>query len=149
MREERLREEQLLLKEQKRKEEQDAQKERQKEQERLLRTREAMEENQRQLESKRKAVEEERTAGLMLREKFKNDVDAFKRAVVDERKEDKAKRMQYRESLQRQAEELAKVDRNLSGITEKEKELNKGILHKVGEDPHMMSRVLHRVRLGK
>jgi len=59
------------------------------------------------------------------------------------------KRLQYREVLQKQAEEIAKVDRNLTGITEKEKELNRSILAKVSEDPLMMSRVLHRIRIGK
>lgn len=65
------------------------------------------------------------------------------------RRDDKLKRLQYREVLQKQAEETAKVDRNLTGITEKEKELNRSILAKVGEDPHMMSRVMHRIRIGK
>ena len=57
--------------------------------------------------------------------------------------------MQYRELLQKQADETSKVDRNLQGISEKERELNKSILNKVSEDPHMMSRVLHRLRIGK
>lgn len=51
--------------------------------------------------------------------------------------------------LQKQAEEIAKVDRNLVGISDKEKELNKPILKKMSEDPLMLSRVMHRVRIGK
>jgi hypothetical protein len=57
--------------------------------------------------------------------------------------------LQYREVLQKQAEEIAKVDRNLVGISDKEKELNKPILKKMSEDPLMLSRVMHRVRIGK
>jgi len=69
--------------------------------------------------------------------------------LFNNRRDDRLKRMHYREVLQKQAEETAKVDRNLTGITEKEKELNKSILTKVSEDPLMMSRVMHRIRIGK
>ena len=51
--------------------------------------------------------------------------------------------------LQKQADEIAKVDRNLVGISEKEKELNKPILKKMSEDPLLLSRIMHRVRIGK
>eukprot|EP01036_Dinobryon_divergens_P025147 gene25147-33667_t len=149
MREERLREEKLLLREQKRKEELDAAREKQKLDERMGRTRAAMLENTRQLEQKKKIAEYERDQDLQLREKFKNDVEAYHKSVIDERNEDKKKRLQYREVLLKQADEFAKVDRNLVGISEKERELNKPILKKMTEDPLLLSRIMHRVRIGK
>ena len=85
MREERLREDQLLLREQKRKEELDAAREKQKLDERMGRTRAAMLENSRQLEQKKKIAEYERDQDLQLREKFKNDVEAYNKSVMDER----------------------------------------------------------------
>lgn len=85
MREERLREEQLLLREQKRKEELDVAREKQKLDERMNRTRAAMMENARQLEQKKKISEVEREQGIQLREKFKNDVEAYQQSVIDER----------------------------------------------------------------
>ena len=85
MREERLREEKLLLREQKRKEELDAAREKQKLDERMGRTRAAMLENTRQLEQKKKIAEYERDQDLQLREKFKNDVEAYHKSVIDER----------------------------------------------------------------
>ena len=87
MREERLREEQLLLREQKRKEELDVAREKQKLDERMNRTRAAMMENARQLEQKKKISEVEREQGIQLREKFKNDVEAYQQSVIDERLE--------------------------------------------------------------
>lgn len=51
--------------------------------------------------------------------------------------------------LLKQADEFAKVDRNLVGISEKERELNKPILKKMTEDPLLLSRIMHRVRIGK
>ena len=156
----------MLLREQRRKEELDAAKEKQKQDERIRRTKAAMEENTRQMEQKKKQAEQEKDQGIVLREKFRNDVEVYKKSVEEERyalvvnintksdifinrRDDKMKRLQYREVLQKQAEEIAKVDRNLTGITEKEKELNRSILAKVSEDPLMMSRVLHRIRIGK
>lgn len=85
MREERLREEKLLLREQKRKEELDAAREKQKLDERMGRTRAAMMENTRQLEQKKKIADYERDQDLQLREKFKNDVEAYQKSVIDER----------------------------------------------------------------
>lgn len=85
MREERLREEQLLLREQKRKEELDAAREKQKLDERMGRTRAAMMENTRQLEQKKKIAESEREQDMQLREKFKNDVEAYQKSVIDDR----------------------------------------------------------------
>ena len=85
MREERLREEQQLLREQKRKEELDAAREKQKQDERIQRTKLAMLENTRQLEQKKKLAEEEKEQGLYLREKFKNDVEAYQKSVQDDR----------------------------------------------------------------
>ena len=82
-----MREEQLLLREQKRKEELDVAREKQKLDERMNRTRAAMMENARQLEQKKKFAEVEREQGMQLREKFKNDVEAYQKSVVDERLE--------------------------------------------------------------
>ena len=80
-----MREEQLLLREQKRKEELDVAREKQKLDERMNRTRAAMMENARQLEQKKKISEVEREQGIQLREKFKNDVEAYQQSVIDER----------------------------------------------------------------
>jgi len=85
LREERLREEQMLLKEQRRKEELDAAKEKQKQDERIRRTKAAMDENTRQMEQKRKQAEQEKDQGLILREKFRNDVEVYKKSVEEER----------------------------------------------------------------
>ena len=82
-----MREEQLLLREQKRKEELDVAREKQKLDERMNRTRAAMMENARQLEQKKKISEVEREQGIQLREKFKNDVEAYQQSVIDERLE--------------------------------------------------------------
>jgi hypothetical protein len=57
----------------------------------------------------------------------------------------KEKRLNYREVLYKQMDDGQKLDKNLTGISAKEKELNKSILDKVTNDPLVMSRVMHRV----
>lgn len=74
-----------MLKEQRRKEELDAAKEKQKQDERIRRTKAAMDENSRQMEQKRKQAEQEKDQGLVLREKFRSDVEVYKKSVEEER----------------------------------------------------------------
>jgi len=75
----------MLLREQRRKEELDAAKEKQKQDERIRRTKAAMEENTRQMEQKKKQAEQEKDQGIVLREKFRNDVEVYKKSVEEER----------------------------------------------------------------
>lgn len=149
MREERLREEQLLLKEQKRKEEDDKAKELKKKEDSRIRMQLAMMENQRQIIEKKKAADKDKEADMALSEKYRNDSENYKKDLDDYYRNQKEKRLNYREVLYKQMDEGQKLDKNLTGISAKEKELNKSILEKVTNDPLVMSRVMHRVRLNK
>lgn len=149
MREERLREEQLLLKEQKKKEEDDLAKELKKKEDSRIRQQLAMVENQRQIEEKKKAADKAKEADMALSEKYKNDSDSYKKDMDNNYRNLKEKRLNYREVLYKQMDDGQKLDKNLTGISAKEKELNKSILDKVTKDPLVMSRVMHRVRLNK
>jgi hypothetical protein len=148
-REKKHKEDMLLLKEQQRKEELEHLKDLKKEEERKLRTQKALDENNRQLEEKKKALEEEKVRGLSLKVRFESDMEEYLQSQKEKARRDRESRLQYQEVLSKQVEETSKIDRNLTGISDKEKELNKSVLNKIHEDPLMMSRVLHRVRVGK
>eukprot|EP01038_Epipyxis_sp_PR26KG_P007846 gene7846-10653_t len=147
-RDERLKMEQLLIKEQKKKEELDLEKERKKVEDAKMRQMLASAENQRLLERKQKEVEEIRRQDLLLKQKFLSDVEAFQRSEEEKKISLREKQANYRSELSRQLEVTKQKGISVDGITKVEKEINMPTLRSA-MDPQVLSRVLHKARISK
>jgi hypothetical protein len=145
-REEQIRFEQQLLREQERKNAADIEKERQKQETRRRQQQEALEENNRQLEMRRKQAEEERIRDLERKDQFKREEDDYYRLQLELAEKKRREQDSYRHLLDDQVDEMKKVDVNLTGITPVEKKLNQTTLKQINEDPMTMTKVLNRIR---
>lgn len=144
--EEQIRFEQQLLREQERKLKADLAIEEEKEKQRKLRNQLANQENARQLIMRQQLKEIERQQDLLLKEQFKQQ----EKQLYDERlkqfQDKKVKQDQYRHRLDEQCEELSKVDINLTGITPIEKGLNSSFLKSINENPDVLNKVMNRMK---
>lgn len=147
LKEDQIRFEQMLLKEQQKKEEEDRRKEREKEEGRRQRLQAQLEENKRQLEQRRKEFMNERENDAQFAVKFKQDVDDFHRQEIEKHRKKLMSQAEYRKKLDVQLDELRKVDRNLTGITSTEKDINMKTLKEITEDPKVLSKVMHQMRI--
>ena len=149
LRDEQIRFEQMLLKEQQKKEEEDRRKEREKEENRKRQLLAQLEENRRQLEQRRLEYQQERERDAVFAEKFKQEMDEWKRQEIEKHRKKLLSQADYRTKLDSQIEELKKVDRNLTGITSTEKNLNMKTLKEISDDPKVLSKVMHQMRISQ
>lgn len=147
MREAKIREEKLLLLEQARKEERDREKELKKVEDAKQRNVLDLQENGRQVAEKKAKIEQEALAELQFREKFKKEADQYKQSLQQDKAQSKQKKAQYKNVLESQINHLKTFDRNLTGCSKVEAEINKPIFSAIEEDPHIKSRVMHRIRM--
>lgn len=146
LREEKLRFEQQLLKEQQRKAEADHLAEVRKSEDRRRKLQEALNENRRQLQERRLSQEEEKKRDALLAEQFRRDMEEFKQQEDLKLQRYREKQAEYRRRLDMQVDEWKKVDKNLSDMTINEKKINRDTLDEV-HNPQTMSKVMHRIRM--
>lgn len=146
MRDEQIRFEQQLLREQQRKAEEDARKELLKAEERRRNLQAQMDENKRQLEQRRVAAEAEKRRDAELAVYFRSESDAYRKSEQDRLENYRRRQADYRGKLDQQAQDWKKRSTNLDDITPTEKKINHEILDDLAS-PQMISKVLHRVRM--
>eukprot|EP00600_Ochromonadales_sp_CCMP1393_P000761 CAMPEP_0174982560 /NCGR_PEP_ID=MMETSP0004_2-20121128/16582_1 /TAXON_ID=420556 /ORGANISM="Ochromonas sp., Strain CCMP1393" /LENGTH=544 /DNA_ID=CAMNT_0016234567 /DNA_START=27 /DNA_END=1661 /DNA_ORIENTATION=- len=143
-----IRTEQLLLKEQQRKEAADTEKERKKEEDRRLRTKMQLMENGSQIEKRRMEEIEQVKADLIFKEKARLAAEEMKRQEEEKREAYHKKQAQYRAMLDKQVQEGRKNTMLMNGMSPVEKGINMPTIRDVTEDQQMLSRVMHRMRMG-
>ena len=144
--EEQLKFEQTLLKEQEKKLKNDLLIEEEKEKMKKLRNQLANEENQKQLLMKLKLKEFEKEQDLLLKKQFSEQERLLHEEKQRQLLEKKLKQEQYRHRLDEQVEELQKVDVNLTGITPIEKGLNSSYLKTIETNPEVLTKVMTRMQ---
>jgi hypothetical protein len=146
IREEQLRFDQQLLREQQRKAEEDNRKELLKAEERRRNLQAQMDENKRQLEQRRIEMENEKKRDAELAQYFRQETDAFNKDERDKLQNYRRRQEEYRRRLDQQSQDWKCRSNNLDDITLTEKQIN----HEIFDDltsPQIMSKVLHRVRM--
>ena len=144
-----IRTEQLLIKEQLRKEEADAAKELKKKEDQRKRTQLQLVENERQIEKKRIEHDSQHKADISFAELARREAEAHQAAEKERQRLKLLKQTEYREMLNRQVNDAQRNANKLSGISATEKEINMPTIREAVEDPAMLSRVMHRMRLTK
>lgn len=148
-REAQIQEEQLLIREQLRKEEADLAKELKKKEDQRIRTHMQLVENERQIEKKRREAAEQNKSDVSFAELAKREAEAHQAAEKERQRLKLIKQNEYRDMLNRQVAELeSKKVRNV-GMAPVEKDINMPTIREAVEDPQMLSRVMHRMRLTK
>lgn len=144
-----LREEQLLIREQLRKEESDIAKELKKKEDQRVRTHMQLVENQRQLEKKQREEQEQNKNDSSYADRARSEAEAFQAAEKERQRLRLIKQNEYRAMLDAQvSEQKRRTVRNV-GMAPVEKEINMPTLREAVDDPQMLSRVMHRMRLTK
>jgi hypothetical protein len=146
IRDEQIRFEQQLLREQQRKTEDDKRKELLKAEERRRNLQAQMDENKRQLEQRRIEMENEKKRDSELAQYYRQETDAFNKGEQDKLQNYRRRQEEYRHRLDQQSQDWKRRSNNLDDITLTEKQIN----HEIFDDlttPQMMSKVLHRVRM--
>ena len=144
--EERIREEQLLLLEQKRKEEADAAKEAKKAADRRARLQLQMEENTKLLERKKAKEDEIKKADQDYQAFVLRDVDKYKSSEEEKRAAAKQYKARYRVVLDEQKKLKVDVANPKSAaFVGREGDINKSLLQKAVHDPKVVARVLVNV----
>ncbi|KAJ1414118.1 hypothetical protein B484DRAFT_401837 [Ochromonadaceae sp. CCMP2298] len=143
-----VREELLLLKEQQRKETADIEKEHTKEADRRQRTLMQLKENERQIVKKKAEAVEQHDADLVFKDFAKAEAEAHRAGEEEKMRKYRAKQEAYRSTLDMQVSEVKKIKVVKDGMSYNEKEINMPTIRDVTEDPKMLSRVLHRMRVG-
>lgn len=149
LREDKQRFEQMLLVEQQRKEAADKEKERRKEEEKERKVREALVDNRRILAKKAAAVVEDKEADAHLKQRFQADMEEYNRQCEEKKRKQREAQDRYRSALDVQAEAVRRSDSRMIGITPAEKQINLPTLRALEEDPVLMSKVMHRLRISK
>lgn len=144
-----LREEQLLIREQLRKEENDIAKELKKKEDQRIRTHMQLVENQRQLEKKQREQMEQTKNDITFAERARAEAEAFQAAEKERQRLRLLKQNEYRAMLDAQVSEQKRRNVRNDGMAPVEKEINMPTLREAVEDPQMLSRVMHRMRLTK
>ena len=140
--EERIRMEQLLLLEQKRKEEADSAKERKKEDERRARLQRQMEDNARLLELKRAKETQLRKEDLDYQAFVLRDVDKYKQLEEDKKKVHKKKTADYRVVLDEQKKnKVDPANPKSAAFVGREADINKGLLDAAIHEPKVLQRL--------
>ena len=141
--EERIREEQLLLLEQKRKEESDAAKEAKKAADRRANLQRQMEENTRLLEAKKSKEEKLRKEDQDYQAFVLRDVDSYKQSEEAKRAQAKAYKAKYRVVLDEQKKNWVQpADPKSAAFIGREADINKSMLDKALHEPKVIERVL-------
>lgn len=149
IREEQIRMEQLLLKEQQRKEEADAAKERKKADDARERAARALRENEMMKAKKREILEAERREDEQFARMFREEGEKYVREQAAVRVKEKEKQKNYRNILSAQLDVRLSQDRESKfGMEDREKQLNASTLKKVVDDPQILSKIMHRMRIG-
>lgn len=148
LREAKIAEEKLLLKEQLAKADADLAKEVKKAEEIRLRALNSLTENDKLLKEKAARVEEQKRIDHLFAIKFKKDEEEFRTENKELKIKKKENQNKYRQVLDEQKhlkDSEVKISKN--GMEAREKELNMSILKKAIDDPVILSKVLHRVRM--
>jgi len=144
-----IREEQLLIREQLRKEENDIAKELKKKEDQRIRTHMQLVENERQMEKKKRESVEQNKSDITFAVAARSEAQAFQDSERERQRLRLIKQNEYRAMLDAQvAEQKRRTVRN-GGMAVVEKEINMPTLRYAVEDPEMLSRVMHRMRLTK
>eukprot|EP01039_Chlorochromonas_danica_P002719 gene2719-2969_t len=149
LREEQLKFEQMLLREQQRKEAVEREKERRKAEERARTLREALNENQRQLAQREAMKEEVKRGDADLRAYFDADMDNFNHDLAEQRRKRREAQGRYRQQLDGQVDELRRTVSQQNNMARSEKVMNASTLRSIEDDPQLLSKVLHRLRISK
>jgi hypothetical protein len=148
-REAQIREEQLLIKEQLRKEEADAAKEAKKREDQRARTHMQLVENERQIEKKRREAAEQNKSDVSFAEHARREAEANTAAEKERQRIRLIKQAEYKAMLDRQVEEVERSRKKVVSMAPAEKEINMPTLREAVDDSQMLSRVMHRMRLTK
>jgi hypothetical protein len=148
-REAQLREEQLLIREQLRKEEADTAKELKKKEDQRIRTHMQLLENERQIEKKRREAAQQHNADTSFADLARREAEANAVAEKERARLRLLKQAEYKVLLDRQVEEGQRTRQKVVSMAPVEKELNMPTLREVLDDQQMLGRVMHRMRLTK
>jgi hypothetical protein len=144
-REEELRVELLLLKNQAEKEARDAENERLKEEARQKRIRDALMENEKLIEQKRHLVTKQREDDKVFGAQYRKESEEYIAAEKKKMEQIRLKNKKLEEEIKKQmAVEKHDTDK---GISYQERELNKSVLKKVTEDPNIIPYVQRQLRI--
>lgn len=149
LREAQIREEQLLIKEQLRKEAADEAYERKKREDQRMRTHMQLVENERQIEKKRAEAAERQSADISFAERARREAEANAAAEKERQRLRLLKQAEYKAMLDAQVEEAQRTRSKVVAMAPVEKEINLPTLREVLDDQQMLSRVMHRMRLTK
>jgi hypothetical protein len=144
--EEKIRFEQQLLREQEKKLHADLQREHDKEIQRKQMNHLANEENTRQLIMREKVKREEKEKDIQLKQQLLDQAQQYRQQEQEFFQKRKIHQEEYRSRLDTQKEELIKYDINLTGITAMEKKLNASTLDQIERNPEIMNKVLGRMQ---
>lgn len=144
-REEELRTELLLLKNQAEKEARDAENERLKEEARQKRIRDALMENEKLIAEKRQIADKQRKEDASFGAKYRKDSEDYIIAEKRRAEQIRLKNKKFEEDLIKQMA-IEKHDTD-KGISYQERELNKSVLKKVTEDPKLIPYVQRQLRI--
>jgi hypothetical protein len=148
LREAKIAEEKLLLKEQLRKADADLAKEVKKAEEIRLRALDSLTENDKLLKEKAARIVEQKRIDHSFALQFKKDEEEFhteKKELKIKKKENQNKYRQVLDDQKHSKDSQVKVSKY--GMETREKELNMSTLKKAIDDPVILSKVLHRVRM--
>ena len=149
LREAKIREEQLLIKEQLRKEEADLAKEMKKKEDQRMRTHMQLLENERQIEQKRKESADRNRSDGTFAQLARREAEANAAAEKERQRLRLIKQAEYKALLDKQVAEAQNNRQKVVSMAPAEKDINMPTLREATEDPQMLSRVMHRMRLTK
>jgi hypothetical protein len=144
-----IREEQLLIREQLRKEESDVAKELKKKEDQRVRTHMQMVENERQIEKKRLESLEQTKSDVTFAVLARTAAEKHQDAEKERQRLKLIKQNEYKTLLDQQVAELNRRNARNTAMAPVEKEINMPTIRQAVEDPQMLSRVMHRMRLTK
>jgi len=149
IREEQIRTERLLLKEQQLKAERDHSAAMKKLEDQRKRTQMQLMYNETMIEKKKAELEKQRLQDIAFKEQALRDAEAFRQAENEKFLANKRKQGIYRDMLSQQVSESNKVKVQTKGMDPIEKQINYSTLKEISDEPLVLSRVMHRMRLSK
>lgn len=149
IREEQIKTERLLLKEQLLKAERDHNHEMKKLEDQKKRTQTQLMYNETMIEKKKAEIEKQRLQDIAYKEQALQNAEMFKKSEHDKYLESKRKQELYRDMLGLQVNDFNKRKVQHKGMDPIEKQINYSTLKEITEEPLVLSRVMHRMRLSK